>query len=329
MGVLSRLGAVLSISVVALTGGEALALETDQFYAWGRSIEDGSEAVNAWMGSRIEEALAAENARPRGPRERCEAVARRIRRGFYFFIFQEVELWATQTSELERVPNGFEETIDYRRRYLFESKNPFDTSNWMPPSPTIEIGGVRLGTDKLSHFASTGWWYHERYLRALRRGKSAEEAERAAIRFGILSERTIFGASSTGALSMGDLEANHQGMRFYNALCGGQSPYLARGPRGWRLVRPFDIRDYVTPEWDESWNPPIYRKRKWRRVERALRDYCERLENPAVRARRELYAARDRVTTTERAVAELVEEGKLDDPASFRIERVCGARADR
>jgi hypothetical protein len=323
MGVLSRAAGVVLLLACAASTPPAAALETDQFYAWLRPMRDGTDVANAWMRTQIARAVEDANARETGRGESCEDVARRVRRGLYFFIFQEIELWATQTPLLDRVPSGMDETLAYRDRYLFATDNPFDLASWMPPSPTIEIDGVRLGTDKLSHFASVGWLYHRRYHKALRRGATRDEAVREAIRFGVLSEKTIFGASSTGALSLADLEANYQGMRFYEGLCGGERPMLERGPAGWAVARPFDFRDFVTPEWDESWNPPIYRRGRWDRVREALRRHCPELDDPRVVARREAYAARDRVTPTEEVVRKLVAEEKLRDPVQFDIETVC------
>lgn len=320
MGILNTLRRALVPAVLLLAGGGAAALETDQFYAWRRPLRDGADAVNAWMRGEIAAAVADAN---RAGADSCEDVAQRVRRRLYFFIFQEIELWATQTPDLDRVPDGFEEALAYRDNYLFRTDNPFDLASWMPPSPTIEIGGVRLGTDKLSHFASVGWIYHRRYRDALDEGMEPESAAAHAIRFGVLSEKTIFGASSTGALSIADLEANYQGMLFYDGLCNGGRPMLVPGPEGWTVVRAFDLRDHVTPEWDESWNPPVYRKRRWARVRAVLSTYCADLDDPFVAARRADYRARDRETPTERVLAELIQRGRLEDPRRFDIEAVC------
>jgi hypothetical protein len=88
----------------------------------------------------------------------------------------------------------------------------------MPPSPTIEIAGVRVGTDKLSHFFLGGPWLEITYRAALKRGASRDEATRRAIALGILTERTVLGASSSGIVSLGDLEANYQGFLFFRPL---------------------------------------------------------------------------------------------------------------
>ena len=99
---------------------------------------------------------------------------------------------------------------------------------------------------------------------------------------------------------------------------------LARDPGGWRLERPFDIRDYVSPEWDESWEPNVYTRYRWAKVKPVMQRYCALLQDPGVQRRRSEYAARDRVTPTEAVVQQLVASGKLADPRQFGIEAACG-----
>jgi hypothetical protein len=70
-----------------------------------------------------------------------------------------------------------------------------------------------------------------------------------AVLFGVLTERTILGTSSSGIFSVSDLEANYRGMQFYRGLCDGPHPALVRlerdegaghdeeaGDRAWREV---------------------------------------------------------------------------------------------
>ena len=54
-------GVVLSLALSAAT--PALAIETDQYYAWGRPIADSTEILNAKMNLEIDRALARVNAR--------------------------------------------------------------------------------------------------------------------------------------------------------------------------------------------------------------------------------------------------------------------------
>lgn len=328
MGILMRgpgkpAGIAAAALVAATWTAPAAAIETDQYYAWGREIEDSTEILNAKVNSEILLVLEEVNAKPSWPALDCFDLAKRVHNHFRLFIFHDVELWANNTSLVDRVPATPEEELLFRRRYLYRSRNPFDVATWMPPSPTIEVAGVRIGTDKLTHFFSEGWMSYGWYRSGIAKGLSNEEAELRAINRGILLERSILGMAASGVFSPADLEANYQGMLFFRGLCEADSPALEKGSEGWRMKRPFDFRDYVSPEWDESWQPCAFSRRRWKKVEPMVRGYCPMLDSAAIVRQRAAYAREDRETVTEGRVRELVREGKLDDPRSFSIEQVC------
>ena len=315
----------VAVCVVALASAAAPALETDQFYAWKRTLEDSGAAINAEVNGEIDEVLARINARGGAGRSSCRKVERALRRRFTYLIFLRPELWAINTPSVDRVPATPEEELAFRHAYLYGRTSPLDAIRWMPPSPTILVGGVRIGTDKLSHFFSQGAWLHEEYRDRRRRGDSEAGAMEHAIRFGIMTERTLLGGTSSGVLSLGDLEANHQGLLFYNGLCDADAPALVRTAEGWRLTRPFDLAAHVTPEWDESWQPNLMTPKRWEKVRPVMAAYCPLLHDPEIAAQRAAYAARDRETLTETILGALVVEGKLDDPAAFTIESLCAS----
>jgi hypothetical protein len=315
--------AALLLSSTFLAGPPARALESDQYFAWGREIEDSTDVLNAKVTLEIERVLAEINAGRGWRRKSCDDVVEEIVSRFRQFIFQDFELWATKTTLVDRVPRTPEEELEYRERYLYHNTHFFDLGTKIPPSPTIEIDGVRLGTDKLSHFFAEGWWYFKWYRSSRESGSDVEEAERRAIRLGIVWEKTILGLLASGVFSPGDLEANFQGMRFLVGLCEGDAPGLRRTEEGWRYAGRFDFRDHVSPEWDESWQPPAFGKQRWKKVRPALIAYCPLLSDPRVSLQRRAYAARDRTTPTERELRALVEAGKLPDPAAFALDAHC------
>lgn len=322
MGILRtarRLGAI----GVLLAAGPAAALETDPYFAWGRPLSDSADAVNAKVDLEIRAVLDRANEREPASTS-CEEIERRLSRRLRFPTYQTVEVWAMASPRVDRVPSTMEDQESYRRRSLYAGTFPGDLVNWIPPSPTIEVDGIRFGTDKLGHFFSEGSLLYDRRRALLRRGESIEEAERAALRRGLFTERTVLGMTTTGVLSRSDLEANWQGMRFYAGLCEGDDPMLALEGGRWRQTRPFDIRRHVSPEWDESWQTPIYSSFRWRRVRPRLVRYCDLLDLPSVEATRRAYAARDLDTPVEEEVEALVEKGRLPDPRRFSIETNCG-----
>ena len=334
MGAVSPRPAVRSLPIAAIVAvllgfsgaGSAPALETDQFYAWGRLLEDATEVLNARVNLELERLVAELNREGRSVG--CQEVRSRFFKRHYMLFFDGFETWSVNSPLVSRSPSGPEEMREFRQKYIYSTASPLDTGTWMPPSPTVEVNGVRLGTDKLTHLLGTAWYYHRWYRRARARGASPGEAELVALRRGVRAENTILGKLVSGVFSLADLEANYQGMWFYEHLCAGDDPTIVYDEGVWRLRRPFDLREYVTPEWDESYQPNIYVRRKWAKVRPLLLGYCPMLEHPQVRARREAYAERDEVTMTEKLIEERVAAGKLPDPSEFTIEAVCSASAD-
>ena len=309
------------------SAGAAPGLETDQFFAWGRQLEDMTLVLNARVNLELERLVTELN---RDGRDRpCQEVRSRFFRRHRMLFFDAFETWSVNSPLVSRSPSGPEEMQEFKRKYLYAgSSSVFDTGRWMPPSPTVEVDGVRFGTDKLTHFLGTAWYYHRWYRKARARGMAPVEAERRAVRRGVLHEITILGRAVSGVLSLADLEANHEGMWFYERLCAGDDPNIVRDEGVWRLRKPFDLREYVTPEWDESYHPNIYLRRKWPKVRPQMLAYCPMLEHPQVAAMRRAYTERDRVTETEKMIDEMVAAQKLPDPSEFGIDRVCREAAD-
>ena len=326
----ARFAVVLAVAAVFLGlggAGAAPGLETDQFFAWGRPLKDMTGVLNARVNLELERLVAELN---RDGRDRpCQKVRFRFFKRHRMLFFDGFETWSVNSPLVSRSPSGADEMREFKQHYLYGgTSSVFDTGRWMPPSPTVEVNGVRLGTDKLTHLLGTAWYYHRWYRKARSRGVPLAEAEDRAVRRGLGHEITILGRAVSGVLSLADLEANYEGMWFYEHLCAGDDPNIVYDEGVWRLRRPFDLRDYVTPEWDESYQPNIYIRRKWPKVRQRMLRYCRMLEHPQVRAMREAYAERDRVTETEKLIEEMVVAGKLPDPSQFTIESVCREAAD-
>lgn len=325
MGILKqglRRALALALAAVAVAA-PVRALETDQYYAWLRPLEDSSEAFNAKSNFEIAEALRAINARDAGRGASCRDVLEAIHERFTLFIFQKIELWAQRTATLSRIPTDETEELQYRKNWIYGQIAWYDLGRTVPPSPTIEIAGVRLGTDKISHFFSGGHYYLEWYDDARGRGLGHEEAVEAAVRRGIAIETTVLGGVISGVISPGDLEANYQGLLWYFDLCTGDAPLLERGEAGWRMREAFDLRPFVSPEWDESYVPNVVLKGRWVHVRPEIERHCAELQNPIVQARRRAYAARDTHTFTEGILERMIAAGQFNDPALYGIEHLC------
>jgi hypothetical protein len=283
------------VLLLVVVPGLSSALETDQYYAWGLPLADSTDVVNARFNLELERAIASFPA-DRQP-ESCRKVAVAYRKRMRFLLLHEIQIWAWNSEWVDRIPNGADEQQEYRRTNLYSNHPMIDTGTWMPYTPTLEVAGVRFGTDKLAHLVSSGWTYYKEYYRGLKKGETPEEARRRAVNRGIVEENLILGKLASGVTAIPDLEANSAGMQFYLDLCDVEDPILELGEDGWFISRPVDLRNYVTPRWDESFQPPIYTKGRWRKVKPVLETYCDRLSDPQVVAMRRRYREMDEVPT--------------------------------
>jgi len=316
----TRFGPRVLLLAGLLTGASASALETDQFYAWGRPIADSAVYLNAWVQLQVQSAL---DARPATAAQDCESAVEDVQKDLQHSIYQPIELWIISSDLVDRVPRGEEADRDYRRHYLLSKTLPLDYVRMLQPSPTLEVNEIRLGSDKLAHFFSEGWWYYKRW-RKHHLDETPEQMQRSLFAYGVRLENWIQGTKTSGVFSPADLESNYQGFLFYRQLCHGEEPLLYREDDRWRFSSRFDFRDYISPEWDESWNANIYTKRRWKNIRKTMAAYCPQLGGDWVTRQRAHYAATDTLTPTEALIRELVSAGELPDPLNFDITRVCG-----
>lgn len=302
-----------------LISGFSHALETDQFYAWGKPIEDSTHFLNAWVRLQVQDALDTKvNGKPRD----CEAVVKLIQTRLQHSIYQPIELWINSTELVDRIPRGVDEYRDYRDSYLLSNTYPLDTARGLQPSPTLEVNEIRIGSDKLAHFFSEGWWYYKWWSKH-EDDMDVDELHRELIRYGVKLEKWVQGELLTGVISAADMEANYQGFIFYQQLCHGPEPLLYRNDDIWHFSDSFDIGNYVSPDWDESWNPNIYSKMRWNNIRKTMTAYCPMLQDEWVQKQRTRYAELDTQTPTEDLLQELIKSGELPDPFSFDITSVC------
>ena len=76
----------------------------------------------------------------------CHQVTKRILPRFKWFIFHDIEVWAANTPLVHRIPANREEELEFAEHYLYRITHIFDPGTKVPPSPTIELNGVRVGT---------------------------------------------------------------------------------------------------------------------------------------------------------------------------------------
>jgi len=152
-------------------------------------------------------------------------------------------------------------------------------------SPTVNVYGFYLGTDKIDHFFQQGHEYYDEVTRAQANGADGSAAIADAVARGVKAEHTYYGTLVSGIYSNADLAANYAGMKFYVNLrqpvrIGDRvwPPLLEPSPGGWRF-RPGVDRDrllqaFFSDHLDESLNPSRYRFGR-EAIRSRVRDRCD------------------------------------------------------
>lgn len=141
----------------------------------------------------------------------------------------------------------------FERIQMYPEESVYHAGKWryIPArfhlASVVEVCGVRMGADKLTHFFDDGFHYFNA-IRSKRKNLEPEDIRQLSMAF----EQSYMGTRLTGIVSRADIEANLAGLRFYSDLFGGLLPIIGRNADG-RLfmLRNPDVCDYVTVYFDE------------------------------------------------------------------------------
>ncbi|HXH75873.1 MAG TPA: hypothetical protein VNJ08_12960 [Bacteriovoracaceae bacterium] len=277
----------LSISIL-LFSLNANALETDNYLMWNRELKDSSEKINKFLVSEIQNALNATNKKKIF--QDCETVTNNIAAKFmsYFIDKNPLENYLKASLKHDEIYPG---NGDYITNSIYRDPYRF----YVPAfglSPNVQVKDIYFGTDKLTHFSSTGRRYFNHYLKQIKDGMSDLDAQRSAVLFGIKNETSILGYWSSGVYSYGDVEANYQGFLFYKKMCFDKTEtFLTQNEAGkWKLASLPDINEYVSPYWDETFNLSYRLPVNWDKVAPVIKErYCPMINDAAVVERMDYY----------------------------------------
>ncbi|GMU94188.1 MAG: hypothetical protein AMXMBFR4_32460 [Candidatus Hydrogenedentota bacterium] len=273
--------------VLAFAALSAISLETDQYLVWEVELNDSADAFNRYLNGEIETFLERQNAR-RDPTTSAEELTLQL----YYYLFNglhssRLRHWLHTSPEVDRYPPNSVRYAEHLRMSVFNMRSfPFI----LPMSRTIRLGDVYLGIDKMGHFFGFGRRSFRHYLKLREDGLIEGEAIEQTILRGYFMERYFVGNVMDGVFSYADLEANFQGMVMARAFCEGEDAYFRRMNGKWVLTRPVDIRLFITPYFDESYNRSHYIGRRKRHVIREIQEkVCPKLQSPLVQQRFEHY----------------------------------------
>jgi hypothetical protein len=323
----SWLGFGVLAAWAALSPGTAHATETDQYFAIDKRPRDSLGILNEKVNREILGAVELVNRRAGWDRYSCEDVVRRVYQRFRISGVHKIELWAVHSPRIDRVPAEEDHARFLKQSSLYRNERLWDWGLTFGVKATFNIAGVHMGADKLSHFFQTGWRYHKRFRRHLKAGVPEREALERLVRYGVETERGTLGLRTTEVFSFGDLEANYQGFLFYQSLCRDEDPRLLKTSGGWRLTRPFDWREYVSPMFDESYNNSAFTPKRWSEVQANLRrDYCPRLDSDAFLEHYRRYSRYPRKPDdfNIRYLRKLIDRGQVPRQEDYSLWAACG-----
>lgn len=316
---------VAFVAFVTLTATTVHAGEGDDFYPWHRPLDDSRAALNRRYNQVFTDALRDLNRGDRWRAMTCVDAAHEMTERLFWTEYRFL-LRVQPHFGLHYAPRTNTEDIEqYRPRSLYH-----DVPFWWVPLTVaplereLRVGDVTFSTDKIAHFFPTGWRYWRVYRERRAVGDDDDTALRAAIdQIGVATELGGWGLGIDGIFSFADLEANYQGLVFFQRLCDPQRPDLVKTATGWALRRPFDFGEWVNPCWDESYYGNTYVDVIWPAIAHAMAEKCSLLARPHVAAQRARYRALGCTSPSVRILEEYVAAGHVPDPRPFDIETVC------
>lgn len=246
--------------------------EVDTLYAAGKDINDSSQIINMYLNEQIETLL--DDLPESFHNQTCENVSLHLMEelgstDYFFFragaLNTPLELWAEENRHIDRIPPFGTAPNIYAQMSIYAPELKFFELWPTTVDSTMNIGGIYIGAEKLSHFLGSGYEYYQKYLQVLNATESEEEAQLEAIRWGIELEASIIGTWAVGIFSYADLEANYQGFVFAKDLCSQKLLQYHSGH--WQMKKQIDIRHYVNPNWDEAYNPNSYVAKRQKNIE--------------------------------------------------------------
>jgi len=299
--------------------------EVDHYLSWGQTLVDATPILNSKINEIINttvQSLAKDCS--------CEEAASKVLSGFGVSLNSHFEKWIKGTDKVDKfMPNidlALRESIFslHKTQWALIERNFFS----IQLDEIVNVGGVYIGLDKLSHFTGSGFLYYQAYRVAKKAGN--KKPINQAIKIGITGEKTVIGRMATGVFSYGDMEANFQGLLFGLDMCEGKDPFLKYSSDGWQFSRPFDIRSYVNPNWDESYNPSFYfdglnlmLMPKSTAALNNLPNFCESYRSSYVQKLFHYYDSIQSKSESFIHLDSLISIKELPDPSLFNIKNIC------
>ena len=151
------------VTVFMLTFTSLKASETDNYLSWDKEIKDSTEEINRYYNELMRKALRKVKRRP-FMRKKCERVATWIGKGIVKIDQKYTDHWVKKNKKIDRFPKYGTKKWDYLEKTIYKKVLKLGVNM----SPTININGIYMGSDKISHFFGMGLVYYGYYLKKLK-----------------------------------------------------------------------------------------------------------------------------------------------------------------
>lgn len=260
--------------VVALGAPTVLATETDQFTLPPKPLDDLGPDMGAVVLTAVRAGVAQLNERlaQRRAHKPLAGLEPNDERLLATHVYEETGVGAPEATmeRILRYGNYGNRNVRFVPSYFDTIYSgafaPYPLAHITTNCPTIQLYGVRVGTDKPGHIFQNGWEYYNFYEDARAGGVDEATAIARGITYGVLTEKGIYGIALTGVYSNGDLAGNYAGFKFYRNLfheirIGDTTlPPIVRRDGDRYIIDPARdnpdlMRPYVTEHLDEAYNP--------------------------------------------------------------------------
>jgi hypothetical protein len=268
-------GALCAAVAFGMGSPVALATETDQFTLPPQPLDDLGRDMGAIVLDVVRAGVADINARIaerrwRDPRAGLEPADERL---LATRVFEETGIGMPEAT-MERVlrygdfgKRNVRFAPSYWDTIYAGAISPYPLAHITTNCPTIRLYGIYVGTDKPGHIFQTGYEYYTKYEDARAGGADEASALAAAIRYGVLTEKGLYGIMLTGVYSNADLAANYAGLMFFRNLFHevrigtATLPPIVRRDGDRYVVDPARddadlLRPFVSEHLSEAYNPP-------------------------------------------------------------------------
>ena len=268
--------------------------EVDPFYATDKIILDAKDSINKYLNTAIIDTIKQYNKEDASCRDVSLHIMKTLGTTDYLVftigaLNSDFELWVKNNIEIDRIPKYGHDNAIFTAKSIYAPQLKFFHIYSKDLDATININNIYFGIDKLSHFLGSGYEYYKRYLKEKESTSSDFLADYSAIKWGTEMENTILGGWSVGIVSYADLEANFQGFKMAKDFC--DKSHLIYQEKKWQLVKEIRVQDYVTPNWDESYNPNSYTESRESEVRRNIKEIgiCQKVNWKQFHKRFKLY----------------------------------------